>query len=166
MLCKRILFFWCLVLNVLVAHAQDYQKEINDQVWKPFIESFNNLNAELFLSVHSKDLTRSPRDSKQILNWNEYLSDQKKQMSIMKGDGLKLAIELHFTERIANGRQAIDVGIYKTTVILKDGTSNSGYGRFHVVMRKENGVWKILVDTDSSEGHTIEENDFLAAKPM
>jgi hypothetical protein len=35
-----------------------------------------------------------------------------------------------------------------------------------VALRKEKGVWKILVDTDSSENNTVGEKDFLAAKPM
>ncbi|MEO5976318.1 MAG: hypothetical protein ABIS36_08370 [Chryseolinea sp.] len=87
-------------------------------------------------------------------------------MGRMKTDGIKLTIELHFTERLANTMQAVDVGVYKTSIVMKDGTSNSGYGRFHVVMRKENGIWKILMDTDSSKGSTIGEKDFVSAKPM
>ena len=149
-----------------MSYCQDYQKEINEQVWKPFIDTFNKLDAYGFIGVHSKDLVRSPRDSKKILNWEEYYNQQSEQMSRNKADGAKFSIELHFTERIANANQAIDVGIYKTTVTRKDGSVKSFYGRFHVVLRKENGIWKILVDTDSSEAGTIAEKDFVAAKPM
>jgi hypothetical protein len=67
---------------------------------------------------------------------------------------------------MANENQAYEVGIYKTTSIDEKGQSHSGYGKFHVVHRKENGVWKILVDSDSSEGGTIGEKEFLAAKQM
>jgi hypothetical protein len=35
-----------------------------------------------------------------------------------------------------------------------------------VVLRKEENTWKILVDTDSNEGGTIGEAQFLAAAPM
>jgi len=135
--------------------GQTAQKEINEQVWKPFIKAFTENNAELFMSVHSKDLVRSPRDSKKVLNWDQYNQQTAKQSGTHN-------IELRFTERINNDNQAIDVGVYKTSYP----NHPPYYGRFHVVLRKENGIWKILVDTDSNEGGTIGEKQFLAAKPM
>jgi hypothetical protein len=135
--------------------AQSAQKEINEQVWRPFIKGFTENNAELFMSVHSKDLVRSPRDAKKILNWDEYNQQTEKQTGVH-------GIELRFTERISNDNQAIDVGVYKTSYP----NHPPFYGRFHVTLRKENGVWKILVDMDSSEGGTIGEKQFLAANPM
>ena len=146
--------------------GQPQQQEINDQVWRPFITTFNNLDADGFLAIHSKDLVRAGRDDNTILDWNQYFEQQRRGDKRTLAEGSKRTIELRFTERLANATQAIDVGIYKTTNILKDGTAQSFFGRFHVVMRKENGTWKILVDTDSSEGGTISEKDFMAAKPM
>lgn len=146
--------------------AQDLQKEINEQVWKPFIEHFNNRNAEGFLAVHSKDVVRAPRDSKMIFGWDEYLKQQTEGDKRGAACGRKHSLELRFTERIADKALAMDVGIYKTTSTDGQGQSRSGCGRFHVVLRKENGVWKILVDTDSSEGGTIGEKEFVAAKEM
>jgi hypothetical protein len=69
--------------------AQDYQKEINDQVWKPFIESFNQYNTDKFLALHSKNVARSPRDAKQILNWEQYYNEQKKGDERSKQNGYK-----------------------------------------------------------------------------
>lgn len=145
------------------AFAQSAQKEINEQVWKPFIKGFSERNTEIFMGVHSKDLVRSPRDNKQVLNWETYYNETDTWNKQAKG---RLQIELHFSERINNENQAIDVGIYKTTSFSEDGKSRVGYGRFHVVLRKEDNVWKILVDTDSNEGRTIGETQFAAAKPM
>lgn len=162
----RSIFSIVLLCFYLPGFAQDYQKEINDQVWKPFISTFSNLDAKGFLAVHSKDVVRSSRDAKQILTWSEYLELQEKTNKRIVTDGLSMTLDLHFTERIATSDRAIDVGIYKTTMTDKAGKSQSYYGRFHVVLRKENGVWKILVDTDSSEGDTIDAEDFNAAKPM
>jgi hypothetical protein len=135
--------------------AQTVQSEINEQVWKPFIKGFNENNAGLFMSVHSKDLVRSPRDSKKVLNWEQYNEQTAKQTGVH-------SIELRFTERINNSGQAIDVGVYKTSYP----NHPPYYGRFHVVLRKENGTWKILVDTDSNEGGKIDEAQFLSAQPM
>ena len=150
----------------VTAQAQDLQKEINDRVWKPFISSFNSFNTEGFMAVHSRDVVRSPRDAKILQTWDEYFKQQQAGDKRQKESGGSRSIELRFTERIANAKQAIDVGIYKTTSTNKDGKSASFYGRFHVVMRKEGSVWKILVDTDSSEGKTIGEKEYMAAQPM
>jgi len=146
--------------------AQNVQKEIDEQVWKPFIKGFSEGNTELFMSVHSKDLVRSGRESKQVLNWDQYNKQTEKGNERSKASNRKSWIELRFTERINNGDQAIDVGVYATSWSSPDSRTGVGYGRFHVVHRKENGTWKILVDTDSSEGGTIGEAQFLAAKPM
>ncbi|HOX81715.1 MAG TPA: nuclear transport factor 2 family protein [Chryseolinea sp.] len=163
---KQFILSSILILLSAESFSQDYKKEINDQVWKPFIQTFNNFDAVGFLSVHSKDVVRSSRDSKEILNWDEYLKQQKAGDQQSMKSGSKRTLELRFTERIANNNQAIEVGIYKTTSINSKGEIRSFYGRFHVVLRKENNTWKILVDTDSSEGNTISENEYLSAHPL
>jgi hypothetical protein len=60
----------------------------------------------------------------------------------------------------------MEVGIYKVITTDKIGNTHTFYGRFHVALRKENGTWKILVDTDSSEGNSIDEQDYMQASPM
>jgi ketosteroid isomerase-like protein len=142
------------------------QTEITEQVWKPFIKTFNEYDSKGFLDLHSKDVVRSSRDSKQVLNWTEYFQQQESGDKRSLAGGSKRTLELRFLERIGNSEQAIDVGIYKTTSIRKDGNSRSFYGKFIVVLRKESGSWKILVDTDSSEGGTITEKEFLEASAM
>jgi hypothetical protein len=143
--------------------AQNAQKEINEQVWKPFIKGFSEGNTGLFMGVHSKELVRSARDGKEVSNWDTYNKQTSDWHSTRKS---KFTIELRFTERINNDNQAIDVGVYKTSSFAPDGKQRISYGRFHVVLRKEDTAWKILVDTDSSEGGTIGEKQFLAANPM
>lgn len=146
--------------------SQNFQKEIDEQVWRPFITSFNSLDTDAFMALHSKDVVRSPRDSKILLNWDEYFKLHQESDKREKNGGATRTIDLRFTERISNSGQAIDIGIYRATVTTKDGKSASYtyYGRFHVVLRKEGGTWKILVDTDSSSG--VSDRDFIAASPM
>jgi ketosteroid isomerase-like protein len=157
-----------LVLELIATDstAQSTQQEINNQVWKPFIETYNNHDTQGFLAVHSKDVIRSPRDSKSVWNWNEYFQRIKQGDDEAKTTGTKRKLELRFTERIANNDLAVDVGIYKATSIESDGKSRAFYGRFHVALRKENGTWKILVDTDSSERGKVGEKDFISANAM
>ena len=158
-----IIWFTCTVAQVT---GQSIQQAINDQVWKPFIRAYNNRDTDDFMAVHSKDVVRSPRDAKMVLNWNEYFEQQKRGDDQGKKSGSKKQLGLRFTERIGNDNQAMEVGIYKGTITDKTGNVRTFDGRFHVVLRKENGVWKILVDTDSSEGNTVDEVDYLQARPM
>lgn len=155
-----------LTLLSYVAYSQNAQQEINEQVWKPFLQGFNANDTKTFMGVHSKDVVRAPRDSKKVLNWDQYYAQQEKGDNADKSAKRKRSLELRFTERIASNNQAIEVGIYKTSYVNPDGSTRSFFGRFHVILRKEEGVWKILVDTDSSEKNTITEKDYLAAAAM
>lgn len=162
---KLALLFIILGISV-TGYSQDAQKQINDQVWKPFITAFNNYDTKGFMAVHSRDLVRAPRDSKTVLNFEQYNKQYEEGDKRSAEQKTKRTIELRFLERIANDKQAFEVGIYKTSVINAQGESRSFYGKFHVVLRKENGTWKILVDSDSSEEGTISEKDFEAARPL
>lgn len=155
----------CLFFSSL-AQAQTPQAEINKHVWESFITSFNNHQADAFMAVHSKDVVRSARDGKTVWNWDEYKKSQTEGDQLDLNAKRKRTLTLRFTERIASNDLAVEVGVYKTSYLLADGKTMDYYGRFHVVLRKENGTWKILVDTDSSENGTISEKDFLAAKPI
>lgn len=163
---NKIGLLFAFVAIAIVGHSQDAQKQINDQVWKPFITTFNNYDTKGFMAVHSHDLVRAPRDSKTVLNFEQYKKQYEEGDKRSAQQKTKRIIELRFLERIANENQAFEVGIYKTTNINAQGESRSFYGKFHVVLRKENGTWKILVDSDSAEGGTIGEKDFAAAKPL
>jgi ketosteroid isomerase-like protein len=155
---------WVVVSFVSV--AQIVKDEINAQVWKPFVEAFNNHDTEDFMQVHSKDVVRSPRDSKVVWNYDEYFQQQQRGDKSGRASGSTRRLELRFTERIYGKDAAVEVGIYKTTYTQPDGMTKSFYGRFHVVHRRENNIWKILLDTDSSEGGSVSERDFLEAFPM
>jgi ketosteroid isomerase-like protein len=160
------LLFIPLAFCALSVLAQNAQEEINSQVWKPFIKSFNERDTKTFLALHSKDVVRAPRDSKVVWNWDQYYAQQEKGDKRENAVNSKRMLELRFTERIASADQAVEVGVYKTTNINSAGVARSFYGRFHVVLRKEQGVWKILVDTDSSENNSISEKDYLAAAAL
>jgi ketosteroid isomerase-like protein len=161
---KLILFF--LLFTVIQVFAQDERQAVNEQIWRPFIDSFNNRDTKKFMDVHSKDVVRSPRDSKKVIGWDEYYKQMERGDKSENASKSKRILELRFTERIYGQDKAIEVGVYKTTYVRADGITQSFYGRFHCVHRKENGVWKILVDTDSSEKGTISEKDFLEASAM
>ena len=146
------------------AQADSLQQQINQYVWKPFIQSFNNLDTKGFMSVHSKDMTRVIQDGNTLYGYDTYYRETERgNQSTIKANR-KRTIELRFTQRIASGDKAFEVGYYKFTSIQPDGTSRNGYGKFHVLLRKENGMWKILMDADASD--KTDEASFQSAKAM
>ena len=155
-----------ILVTQTIVFGQDAKQEINTQVWKPFIAAFNNRDSKAFMEVHSKDVVRSSRDSKTVLNWEQYAQQMQRSDQREGQTKRKRELELRFTERIYGSDLAVEVGVYKTTMTQENQAPRSFYGRFHVVLRKEQGVWKILVDTDSSEGNSITEQQFQAASPL
>lgn len=150
--------------------AQTAQKEIDEQVWKPFTEAIMNQNVSAFAALHSNDLVRAEINSKKVFGLAEYKKRMEENWpkwkeSIQKNK-TKYTFELRFTERIANENTAYEIGYFKNETINSNGEKHIGYGKFHVVLRKESGTWKILVDSDSNEGGSITGEMFMAAEPI
>ncbi|MBC7937312.1 MAG: nuclear transport factor 2 family protein [Rhizobacter sp.] len=154
---KYFIFFAGMVLlsSVTVsAQHNDLTKEIDEQVWKPFIRYFNSDDREGFKSVHSKEVTRVIQDGKDIFGYEQYFKPLPDSLKNQKTEWIK-NIELRFVQRIAKNDRAFEVGYYKTTYTNnKTGEKTSNIGKFHVLIRRENGVWKIWMDADTSEGAT------------
>jgi ketosteroid isomerase-like protein len=160
---------WIIVMQLLIhnlafSQTGSLEKEINEQVWKPFIKAFNSGDNEAFSAVHSKDVIRVIQDNNQVMGYDQYF--QKIPDSIKtKWADWKKTIELRFLQRIASKDKAFEVGYYKTTSAnTVTGEKRTGFGKFHVLLRKENGVWKILMDADAHE--ETNEAVFLTGKPM
>lgn len=154
------------ILISYTAFSQEELKAVNEKVWKPFIQAYNTFDVTGFMEVHSKDVIRSPRDGQDIFGFDEYYSRTEKSATRNKLHKGSRKIELRFLERIVKNNLGYEVGIYKAESIDANGHSTFFYGKFHVTLRKENDVWKILVDSDSSENHAIGEAEFQAANPM
>lgn len=154
------LFFWN-------AGAQNdslkWVKEINRQVWKPFITHFTSGNQEGFRTLHSKKVTRVEIDGGVVLDYDKYFPPIDPNAAQPKRSGKRL-FELRFDKRISNGTRAWESGYYKGTVIQEGKETRSYYGRFYVVLEKEEGIWKILVDADT--GKEANEANFNKAFPM
>ena len=160
---KNYMMVLFLLLNsMLFSQEQNYNQEINKAIWEKFTEAFETYDAELFASLHSKDFIRISSDSKTIRNVENYIDGYRNRWKNMNS---KQTIDFRFTERINNGNLASEKGIYKLTVNLGEQNEASYYGAFHVVMRKEETHWKLLVDYDSNPKSPINEVVFLKAKP-
>lgn len=153
----------CVLLSV---NAQTQQQEINQQIWKPFIQAYNSFDTEKFMSLYSKDVIRVPRDQQKILTFSEYKKNINRENQHNKNYNIKASIEVRFTDRIYTSTTAYEMGVYKISMIENTGKNAVIYSRFQVLLRKENNVWKIFIDTDPAEACRVTEKEFQAAKPM
>ena len=139
-------------------------KKIDDEVWKPFIKAYNTRNQEDLKKVHSKDFIRVVQDNNQIFGYETYFAPKPDSIKAKRA-AWQRDIELRFTQRIASENEAFDVGYYKVIYKNSDtGESRTSYGKFHFLLRKEEGKWKILMDADAHEETT--EEIFLSAEAM
>ncbi|NNK28738.1 MAG: nuclear transport factor 2 family protein [Flavobacteriaceae bacterium] len=138
-------------------------EQINSQLWENFTKAFETLDHELFASLHVEDFIRVSGDSKKIKNKTEYIAGYKANWQDKR---LTQTISFRFLERISNGSIASERGIYNVKIFPGKENEMNYYGKFHVILGKENGKWMILVDYDSSENNSINKESFHNAFGM
>src|SRR6478609_109711 len=150
--------------GISFSQSNSLQQQINEQVWEPFIKAFNNSDNAGFRKVHSLELIRVIQDDNEVLGYEEYLKPVDDSIKAKWGNW-KNHIELRFLQRIASNGKAFETGYYKTTSAnITTGETRVSFGKFHVLLRTEDGTWKILMDQDAKED--ADENRFLQAKAM
>ena len=146
------------MLFCIAMSSQDSSKvvsEINHEIWKPFIEAFGNYDTDAFLAVHSDSLIRINKAGKLIRGRETYEKNQRKWNSKRNGDR---AISFSFQSRFYGENLGFEKGYYKVKYTRPGQEVQFAYGMFEVVLRKEKGQWKILVDSD--ENVEIDESIF------
>ncbi len=159
--------FICLIIfssNKTISQNVNDLNDINSQIWNNFTKSFETLDYQLFESLHSNDLIRvNGGDYKSIRHKDDYLGNYK---SRWENNSLKQTISFKFLERISKDGIASERGFYKFTINPDSENQKSYYGQFHVILRKEENLWKILVDYDSTENESIDEVSYNNAFAM
>ncbi len=165
---KRISFFLFLLFSLQsISQNADslIHEEINLKIWKPFCESYASLNATTFNDLHSEDVVKvSPWG---IRIGNEYKDQNLERFKANKEKGTNRTIALWFEHRKTTPAISYEVGYYKVTY-KNDDKNKYSYGRFHVVIKKENGTWKIAQDwgIDKINGIEVTEKDWLKGRPL
>jgi ketosteroid isomerase-like protein len=154
------------LLCCVLLQAQDFQTEIDAQVWKPFIQAYNTFDTEKFMALYSKNVVRVPVDEKKILNFTEYRKNINRENQFNKNYNIKASLELRFTERIHTHDTAYEKGIMQIKLTDNTGKPATLYSQFQVLLKKENGTWKIAFDSDSAKDTTENEKAFKSAKPL
>ncbi len=149
---KSGLLLFILAFSFLQASSQSdslrWVKEINEQVWKPFVSHFISGDKEEFRAVHSKKIVRVNIDKNQVRDYNTYFPPINLGQNEQKVDRL---FEIRFSKRISNGTMAWETGFFKGAVNSQGKEQVIYYGKFYIVLEKENGIWKIIVDADSNK---------------
>ena len=154
---------FCLFLvisNSTFCQNKEYFKAINTHIWENFTKAFETHDVALFSSLHTEDLVRVSGDGKTIREKTAYIEGYKTRW---QNKPVPQTISFRFLERICNGKQASERGIYKLTRYPNTPDEVSYYGKFHVILKRESNLWKIQVDYDSSEQNTIDETTFKSA---
>lgn len=166
-------YLYLLVFQLITFHifAQntgkaEFLKEINRDIWLPFIEAYANGDAEKYLALHSQDFIRGMGNEEKLTNLKGYGEGVRQMFKSLKESGAKVKIDFRFLKRMANAQSGFEIGIYQFTAINAKGESQNYYGKFTVVSRKENNVWKILVDYDANENNSINEDSFKKGFPI
>lgn len=157
---SRTIFLLVLIGVSFMAKAQQTAKEeilyqIDSQIWMPFQESFTSGDATAFNALHTDDVLRITGNEIRI--GEEYKNQIRDAYN--NPDRSKRTIEFAFEQRTHRDSIAYEVGMYKIT--LPD-SGREFYGRFHVVLKKTNGTWKIAQDWDAEKvnGNPVAKEDF------
>jgi ketosteroid isomerase-like protein len=137
--------------------------ELYRDLWLPFTESYADQEAEAYVALLAPDFIRVDGDRKGVRNFAEYTTAIRRTFAGWLDREEKAGISFRFFERIVRGDLASERGVYELTLADNDGNVERIYGQFHVIARKIEGRWRMVVDYDSTENGSIDRGAFLAA---
>ncbi len=141
--------------------------QINTDIWLPFSAAYATNNADQYLALHAPDFIRSSGGKySSMKTLAEYGQSVRLGFEKRRDQSQKVEISFTFFERITGEVTASERGIYRFTAFSKNGEKEHFFGKFHVFHRKINGTWKIAVDYDSDEEHSIGEDEYSSGWPI
>lgn len=154
---KRITFSLLVLLTASTGVLADShtQAEINAQIWVPFIQSYADGDGDLHASLYSKSIVRVNRG--EVTTGDAYIERMRDYVNSLRARGGR-AIAFRFNERSTDGETAYETGVYR----LAGNNGTAHYGQFEVIIRKENGRWKLTFDHDQPTDRAA----WNAAEPM
>lgn len=125
---------------------------IKRDIWVPFMEAYRDYDEEKLKSIHTADIVRINIDNNRVRLGEPYLKEFAAFLPRMKENGDKVGIAFVILTTALNDSKEIayQTGYYQFQMQSKDEEELTprGYGYFHVGLRKENGIWKIFLDSD------------------
>ena len=167
---KSLIFSAFLLLVITPIHSQEVpdQNEIaatvNESIWKPFKNSYESRDWKTFNALHTADVLRV--HDRGIQKGQEYKDAIKGYYE--REDNRKVTIDFVLERRTYSGDTGYEVGFYRVIYQEEGKEDRNSYGRFHVVLKKIDGNWKIAQDWDSGSfnGRPIGPEDFDEGKKL
>ncbi|MBT8218356.1 MAG: nuclear transport factor 2 family protein [Bacteroidia bacterium] len=155
-------FFLCILLVIGVVQPlicqSEIESEIDTQVWDNFKKAYRTNDAQLYNSIHTWDVLRITPGGIRV--GAEYRASNIESMG--RANRTPRTIDFVFQHRIYRENVGYEVGYYEVVYYKNGNPDRASYGRFHVALRKEDGVWKIAQDWDSDDinGQKVSRLDF------
>ncbi|MEP1095944.1 MAG: nuclear transport factor 2 family protein [Cyclobacteriaceae bacterium] len=142
-----------------VARDLEIENEINKELWKPFKKAWEQRDAAAFNNLHTKDVLRVSKwgGIKIGSEYTDRISE-----SYKKPDNRERTIDFWLEHRYYSGNTGYEVGYLKIVSKEPGKEPRQSFSRFHVVLKKVEGQWKIAQDWDTSNinGVEVTETDF------
>ncbi len=138
------------------------QKIIDETIWKPFKTSYEARDWLTFNALHTDDILRVHDGGIRI--GEEYKKSNTE--SYQRPSDRKVTIDFAMERRMHASEVGYEVGFYRVRYTEPGKEDRMSYGRFHVVLRKIQGKWRIAQDWDSNSfnGNPIGADDFDKAQ--
>lgn len=134
-------------------------EQIENDVWVPFMESYRDLDINKFKSIHDKNITRVTIDRNQIETGVEYFNNFEKFMGFIRSNKKRIDISFAILSTAVKDDTAYQTGYYRLRSTDEKGNFVvRNYGFFNVMLKKNNGTWNIVMDSDKST--SIENSKF------
>ena len=161
-----LILIFCVSATALSQTVADFQKEIDETVWRPFQQAFETLDGQALNATYADEVLRVTPQG--IDTQNSFKVANVKRFEQNKADGVSIALDFWFDSRHTNGAASYEVGFYRIGFTDKAGKTNYSYGQFHIVIQKQKGEWKITQDWDTTtiNGKTIGAADFDKKEPL
>ena len=133
-----------MLLGLLGWFASPTSREIDVEVWKVLIESvatsdINRMGSTYFSNAVLVHPNGTAPIDKTLERWG-------RQMSEAKAKGSKATLAFRFRVRQDDATTAFETGIFRYAVIDKTGVSAPRFIPFEILMGKDNGKWRILME--------------------
>ena len=137
----------------------EHLEEIKKDVWTPFMESYRELDAEKLQSIHTADIVRVEVDNGIIEAGDKYLGNLERFFTYV--EERERQMDISFTIMTTSIGEGIGYQTGYFRVRSKDKTEDEytprGFGFFNVLLKKQEGKWKIAMDSDKPATITNEE---------
>jgi ketosteroid isomerase-like protein len=131
---------------------EEILNEIAADVWIPFMEAYRDLDSEKLKALHAPDIMRITIDQNRVETGAAYLDKFGGYLQQVQSQGIELGIDFSIaTSAIdADQQRVYQTGHYRFSSKQPeaDGFQVNGYGYFNVLLKKDQGKWRLLMDAD------------------